>query len=313
MEKRMIAVFAAAVIILLAVLACTNIFSTPSTSESAESLPVQSSDASHANSIAESNSTAESSPAESVPPEESSQPPLELPYPDIFTQNYKSLRADTLDAYFDNSVFIGNSIMTHFYNFLSAKRSAIPEFLGASKVIQCASYSPSSDFEPISDDSYHPTYQGEKMHAWDIVAAMGAKTAYVNVMALNELGRHYESSCVEDTYDNFIKYLGKIKEASPGINLVVLSNTHMAEGFNYTRLNNTNINRLNTMVSDYCAANGIDYIDISSFLSDGNNLASVYCKDMQSGGSGCHLTNDAYALWTATLRNYAFMKINSAK
>ena len=71
------------------------------------------------------------------------------------------------------------------------------------------------------------------MHVWDAVQKMGAKTAYVSLMALNELGLHPNATCAEDTFDNMVRMLDKIKEVNPGINIVVLSNTYMVNTFNY--------------------------------------------------------------------------------
>ncbi len=223
--------------------------------------------------------------------------------------NYK-IEKDELDKYFEDSVFIGNSIMVHFSNYVSAKRSKDPAFLGKAKILAASAYSFQLEFNKNLDTKYMIKFQGEADHVWNIVEKSGAKNVYISLMALNELGLHPTESCAEGTFNNTVKVIENIKEKCPDVNIVVLSNTYMVTGFNYQRLNNTNIYKLNSLALEYCNENGIDFIDISSGLNENGYLKTDYCLDPQKGGQGCHLKQSCYDYWVSTLRNYAFAKQN---
>ena len=223
----------------------------------------------------------------------------------------ESSKDDPLDEYFRDSVFIGNSIMVHFYNYVSAKRATYSDFLGKCKFLAASAYSPKLEFDSNPQTQYMIKYQGEYMHVWDAVQKMGAKTAYVSLMALNELGLHPNATCAEDTFDNMVRMLDKIKEVNPGINIVVLSNTYMVNTFNYKNLNNKNIYKLNSLMLDYCNANNIAFLDVTTPLTVDGYLKTSYCIDPDpNSGNGCHLQQKCYNSWVAVLRNYAYAMQN---
>ena len=237
--------------------------------------------------------------------------PEDYPYQNIASLDSYTIKDDPLDEYFRDSVFIGNSIMVHFYNYVSAKRATYSDFLGKCKFLAASAYSPKLEFDSNPQTQYMIKYQGEYMHVWDAVQKMGAKTAYVSLMALNELGLHPNATCAEDTFDNMVRMLDKIKEVNPGINIVVLSNTYMVNTFNYKNLNNNNIYKLNSLMLDYCNANNIAFLDVTTPLTVDGYLKTSYCIDPDpNSGNGCHLQQKCYNSWVAVLRNYAYAMQN---
>ncbi len=237
--------------------------------------------------------------------------PEDYPYQNIASLDSYTIKDDPLDEYFRDSVFIGNSIMVHFYNYVSAKRATYSDFLGKCKFLAASAYSPKLEFDSNPQTQYMIKYQGEYMHVWDAVQKMGAKTAYVSLMALNELGLHPNATCAEDTFDNMVRMLDKIKEVNPGINIVVLSNTYMVNTFNYKNLNNKNIYKLNSLMLDYCNANNIAFLDVTTPLTVDGYLKTSYCIDPDpNSGNGCHLQQKCYNSWVAVLRNYAYAMQN---
>ena len=237
--------------------------------------------------------------------------PEDYPYQNIASLDSYTIKDDPLDEYFRDSVFIGNSIMVHFYNYVSAKRATYSDFLGKCKFLAASAYSPKLEFDSNPQTQYMIKYQGEYMHVWDAVQKMGAKTAYVSLMALNELGLHPNATCAEDTFDNMVRMLDKIKEVNPGINIVVLSNTYMVNTFNYKNLNNKNIDKLNSLMLDYCNANNIAFLDVTTPLTVDGYLKTSYCIDPDpNSGNGCHLQQKCYNSWVAVLRNYAYAMQN---
>ena len=248
-----------------------------------------------------------SEPVSSEP--EPAEPAPELPYPTYKGITKSKIKSSELDSYFDDSMFIGLSVFVHFSVFTKTMRTVYPDFLGSSIIFARSNFSAYNNFryKPTDEDSVHPLYKGEKMTCEDAVKASGVKRVYLSIMALNELGI-YGSNCVERTFESTVRLINAIKAKSPSVEIVIMSNTYMVYDYNnFKNLNNGNISALNNMVLDYCNTHGMDFIDVSTMLMDGNVLADKYCRDAHSG-SGCHLNNDGFAIWTAVLRNYAFLK-----
>lgn len=83
---------------------------------------------------------------------ESSEPPIEpenLPYaPDgLMALRPDDITHSELDRFFDNSVFIGNSLMMDFYNYTAVRRRSVPDFLGNAKFFCTYGYSAYLDLE----------------------------------------------------------------------------------------------------------------------------------------------------------------------
>ena len=191
--------------------------------------------------------------------EESSQVVIELPYPTLEGVTYANLTSSEYDKYFENSMFIGNSVMVHFYNFYSSKKSKISGFLGGSKFFAVGNYSALEDAKPVSENSWHPKYQNEKMKCADAVSQSGVKRVFLSLMALNEIAIHDQETCVDDNLQTTINLINSIKQKNPDAEVVILSNTYMVYNFNsYPKLNNGNISALNNKMLEYCNQNGID-------------------------------------------------------
>ena len=232
-----------------------------------------------------------------------------LPYTSYEGMTKSKLTASEYDAYFKDSMFIGLSIFVHFSTFNETMLTKYPGFLGNTIIFARSNFSAYNNFryKPTDEDSVHPKLNGVKMTCEDAVKVSGVKTVYLSLMALNELGI-YKDDCVKKTYDSTVKLINAIKAKSPSVEIVILSNTYMVYDFNnFKNLNNGNISALNNMMLDYCNEHGMDFIDVSTMLMDGNVLADKYCRDAHSG-SGCHLNNDGFAIWTCVFRNYAYLK-----
>lgn len=61
---------------------------------------------------------------------------------------------------------------------------------------------------------------------------------------------------------------------------------------------NARIGAFNARLREWCAANGIDWLDLNPALADANGLKREYTTD------GTHLTEQGYAIWSGQLRHY---------
>ncbi len=212
------------------------------------------------------------------------------------------------DAFFNDSVFVGNSIMLGYEKFANKQRAgSIPDFLGTSKFFCAGSFGIyHNNRTPASKSgSSNPTYQGEKYSVEDVVGVMGVKTVYINFMGLNDLSLYYDAeNCARKCADDVIKLIKTINERYPDVNVVILSATYLTASRNdRPSLNNRNLSMLNNYLLDYCNENGLDFVDIASQLTENGCLADHYASD-----GYCHIWTEGYKVWTAILRDYAVRK-----
>ncbi len=231
----------------------------------------------------------------------------------------QELTPSELDAFFDDSLFIGNSLMVHFKLFVDSTRAYNNKnFLGNSKFLCASGLSAKIDLSTSSSmEKYLPKYQGEYVHTWEAAAKIKPKTVYYNLMGLNELGLHASSKSAQNTFENNVKVLEKIREACPGVKIVVLSSTYMVgvNNFNSEKnsLNNRNMSMLNSLMLEWCNQNGHDFIDVSTPFLKGDAMDTEYCMDHAKPypqNQGCHIKQAYYPCWGGILMNYAYQKQN---
>lgn len=201
--------------------------------------------------------------------------------------------SDDADQFFEKSVFIGDSVMMGFRNFVMGQ----PEgFLGGPEFLVSGSFSVRMALNEISKDTIHPIYQGEQRYIWDSISMMGAEKAFL-FFGLNDIGMEG----VDGAYENYLAVIEKIREVNPNVGLYVISTTNMLSGSEKGKLNNDNIRLLNEKMKEYCRTGAAEYIDIASFLADEDGgLKPELCSDEY-----VHQTYAAYEIWTQVLRGYA--------
>ena len=218
-----------------------------------------------------------------------------------------SITADSIDAFFNDSMFVGNSIMLGYSNYATKLRAgAVSTFLGKSTFFCGGSFGVVNNKNAVTAESTHPTYQGRKYKVQDAVGVIGAKRVFINMMGLNDLALYGNpGKCSQLCCDDVISLIKDIKAKNPGVEVVVLSSTYLVEGSNGMKsLNNENLSKMNILLLDYCTRNNIDFVDISSLLlGDNGCLDDNYCSD-----NYCHINESGYIVWTAILRNYAARK-----
>lgn len=201
--------------------------------------------------------------------------------------------ADDADQFFEHSVFIGDSVMMGFRNFVMGQPQG---FLGSPEFLVSGSFSVRMALNTISKDTIHPIYQGEQHYIWDSISMMEAEKAFL-FFGLNDIGMEG----VDGTCENYAAVIEKIKEINPDTEVYVISTTNMLTGSEKGSLNNENIRLLNEKMKAYCAASDTGYIDIASFLvGEDGGLRPELCSDEY-----VHQTYAAYEIWTKVLRGYA--------
>ncbi|MBQ4649023.1 MAG: hypothetical protein IJB76_07675 [Clostridia bacterium] len=221
------------------------------------------------------------------------------------------VRASEIDSYFDDSLFIGYSIMMHFGRYVGEWRDSVDEsILGTAQF--CAGVSVGFTVDrtqtPDMPENSLPLYQGKAYNFADLPAATDAKALYIGLSAYSCLKRAPDdATCVLTAYNEAVMGIERIREKNPDLPIVILSgtyNTEIYEGLTRERCSNAQVLEYNNLVLDYCTENGIDFIDVSTILTDENGLLN---EDFANDGE-YHMVKNVYYIWIELLRDYAKQK-----
>lgn len=205
----------------------------------------------------------------------------------------EKLTEEALAAYYGESVFVGDSIMMGFRNYCEYEKSP---FANGIQFLTAGSYSAFNAAKPVEGKNVHPMYQGKKRQIWDAIPLMGVKRMFI-LLGTNDISM----LGLERARDQYKEVIDKVLEASPDVEVHILSVTYTAKDKGKGKLNNENIAKYNILLQQMAAENGWGYIDIATPLSDGNgNLAAGNCSD-----GFVHLVHSAYGIWENVLRDYA--------
>lgn len=208
---------------------------------------------------------------------------------------------EEIDAYFDGSVMVGDSIMLGFRNYAMRRQNT---WLSRLQFLSAGSYSTSHALEPVTQASLHPIYAGQKRQIWESISLMGAKKVFM-LFGMNDLN----ISGIEGTCENYKAIAANIKALDPEAEIHLISMTYVLRGKAKRQLNNDNIRVFNEALARLAAENGWGYVNLAPHLADeGGDLAAVYCSD-----EFVHQTPEAYDVWCAVLREYAKEKLAAAR
>lgn len=230
----------------------------------------------------------EVSAAQTVPAELSSEPVSTS----TETPAERELTDEELRAYFGDSVFIGDSIMLGFRNYSAKQETYVHDI----QFLAVGSYGVKNALKPVNKENIHPKYKGKKYQLWEAIPLMECKRVFI-MFGMNDIA----PLGLEGARDKYKELIDKILEASPDLEIHIISMTYTLEGKGKKILNNTNIAEYNTLLQEMAEENGWGYIDLCTPTSDGNgNLAEDCCSD-----GFVHLTKTAYTLWEEELILYA--------
>ncbi len=223
-----------------------------------------------------------------------------------------TLEADSIDSYFDKSVFIGYSIMMHFGKYVNQWRMDIDESIMGNSLFCCGvgmCFTINKVTPPDHPNSALPSYQGQKYNFEDLPKATGSDTIFVGLMVYSETKRSSAENCVNYAVNISIEGIQSIIDANPDVNVVVLSGTYntglyKTEQISPQRANNENVREYNSRVLKYCNKKGIDFIDVSTPLLNGYG----YMPKEYSSDKDYHISKEPFKIWIHILRDYARAK-----
>ena len=230
-----------------------------------------------------------------------------------------AVQQSSADSYFDDALFVGNDIIAGFAAFIESNREEASDLLGKSEFF-CAerfgvyvnNHVAVSEHEKTS----HPVYAEQRRTVLSALQISGAKHVYICLAGLNDLHVYGDGeTCSEKTAAEMKKLMDSILSLDSGIKITVLSSPYLSANAAYMKsLNNENIKKMNELIADYCVeinnAHGgrlVEYIDITTFLSNGTALKEEYCSD-----GYCNLSEKGCIALLEQLRFYAKQKKEGA-
>ena len=221
----------------------------------------------------------------------------EIPPPD---ENLLGLSDAEIFAFFDDAVFVGDSVSLGWRNFVTKTRETNKGFMGSAKFLVSGSLGSGNALWPVNKDSVHPVYQGEQMQLWKSIPLTGAKKLFI-MLGLNDVGLYG----IPNSTANYKQLINNIRGAVPDISVYVISATYMLKGSEKGKLTSENLRLLNKEMIKVCRDNGYIFINIADPLSTPEgNLKPEYCSDQY-----VHQTNAAYQVWTKLLKGFAASQI----
>lgn len=212
---------------------------------------------------------------------------------------YEYIQVD--DSYFNDAVFIGDSISYGFELYVTEKRANGETVLGEAQFLTSGSLSYGNSLWDVSDESVHPTYNGEKMKLEDAIAQIKPGKIFI-LLGTNDVALYG----VEQTIANADTEISRMLEASPGADIFIMSTTPKyspAESDVDGALNNADIDALNVSMRQFAVEKGYNFMNIAPLFKDETGgLAADYCSDKE--GMGIHFTSAAYDIWLDFLYSY---------
>jgi lysophospholipase L1-like esterase len=197
------------------------------------------------------------------------------------------------ETYFDDVLFIGDSISEGLFNYAAAK-----ETLGDARFLTSVSLSATNALWDVSSRSVHPRWEGEKMKVENAVPLTGKTKVYL-MLGMNDI----ISVGVDKSVQNFTTLCNKILANAPDVQLYVESvtpRTNQGAKSDNGVLNNKNINLYNRKLAALCQQRGWYFVNVAEVMFDSTGyLNRSYCSD--PNGMGMHFANAGCKVWVEYL------------
>lgn len=195
-------------------------------------------------------------------------------------------------SYFDDAVFIGDSVSRKLDLYTTAQRKTDASFLGQARFLTAGSLGIHNAMWDLDrEDAVHPSYQGAAALLEDSIAKMGAKKVYL-MLGMNDIGLYG----VDDSVTSMQTLVERILEKSPDARIYIQSVTPMIAATEGKNLNNTTITAFNEKMVELCREKGWYFVDVASVMKDENGkLIASYCSDPNDGG--IHFTDAGCKAW----------------
>ena len=200
--------------------------------------------------------------------------------------------------FFDDVVFIGDSVSLGLKNYVTNQRNNGNECLGKAQFLVAGSMGFTNSLGAIGKkNTIHPKYQGKEVMVDDGVRMIGAKKAFI-MLGLNDFCGY----ALESSMKNAKIFVTRIIDKNPGIKIYIQSVTPVISAKEHGNFTNDTINKFNSALRKLCSENGWVYVDVASVMKNEKGcFKDEYCSDKEA--QGVHMTNAGYRAWIAYLND----------
>ncbi len=213
---------------------------------------------------------------------------------------------EALSAYYDEAVFVGDSILRGLHSLQVQSRKQGQPILGQARFLAANGYTlyQGSRLRPGSgEQDINLTLDGRAVSLHDGLKRMEAKAAYI-MLGLNDSA----GSRLDKQIGFYEKLIAQVLEARPGIQLTILSVSPLRPAAENKRRNQQNLDSFNQALSELCQRLNIGYLDVASALKD----ESGYLRLDYSSDRMVHLNELGYQALLQALYDHAARQLEGA-
>lgn len=228
----------------------------------------------------------------------------DVPLVQSLTMNPSSVNTlyqdSAFDSFYENTVFIGDSISVGFANFCQYTSNSISSdntyFLAKES---CGAFIVTSELALTKYANKMPTYQGKVQYIEDSVSQIPNLEKVIICFGINDL----VGSSPEEYIIDMTTLIDRILSKSPTLSIYIISIPCITETAIAGSLSNDSIQTANQLLQNTCIEQGWGFINLTEYLMNEN---MAICEEYSSD-SYVHQNNNAYQVWIKVLRNYAYM------
>lgn len=186
-------------------------------------------------------------------------------------------------GYFDNALFVGDSIMEGIRQYVAAQRQN-GEMLGEARFLTTTMGVSLADLVGDRDLGVKFAYQGQEKPLEDIVTEIGPRRVFL-LLGLNDLASDPEPD-VAEVVNRYSRLISSLQAACPGTEFIIITNppkvaSQWLPDYTVNRsFGNQLIGEFVTALVEMCREQGIPYVDAYESLKDENGaLPGDFCRD----------------------------------
>lgn len=207
------------------------------------------------------------------------------------------LTPEELKTFWDESVFVGDSVTLGLRNYAVRQRNNGVECLSGAQFLAMGSMSYANTLPPIgSGDSIHPKFQGKPVTIEEGVRLTGAKNVFI-MLGMND----FYGYSIEIGLESAQEVVARIKNVCPDTNIYIESVTPTL--YDRRAFNNANIDIFNEKMRQLCEEKGWTFVNVASVMKDENNkFKREYCSDPED--IGVHMDAEGCVAWVDYLNDF---------
>lgn len=205
------------------------------------------------------------------------------------------------EAFFENSVFVGDSLTVGFEKYCKLNDSIASDSTYFLARVSCSAKAAISNDALTKHSGIMPMYNGKVQYIEDSVAQLPNVTKMFICFGMNDL----TGSTPEEFVSDLQVLIGQVLSKTPDLQVYVISIPCIMANVKSGGLSNKNIKITNDLLRELCIEKNWGFINISDYLmgQDGA-IRPEYSSDKY-----VHENNKAYTIWNNVLKDYAFMEL----